>query len=42
MSLELFSLEKIQEFAQSYGYWAVFVGILLENLGIPLPGETLP
>ncbi|MGC8452428.1 MAG: DedA family protein [Cylindrospermopsis raciborskii] len=41
MSLELFSLEKIQEFAQSYGYWAVFVGILLENLGIPLPGETL-
>lgn len=41
MSLELFSLEKIQEFAQTYGYWAVFVGILLENLGIPLPGETL-
>ena len=41
MSLELFSLEKIQEFAQSYGYWAVFVGILLENFGIPLPGETL-
>lgn len=41
MSLEFISLEKIQEFAQQYGYWAVFVGILLENLGIPLPGETV-
>ncbi len=41
MSLEFISLEKIQEFAQHYGYWAVFVGILLENLGIPLPGETV-
>ncbi|MBC5798062.1 MAG: DedA family protein [Sphaerospermopsis kisseleviana] len=41
MSFELFSLENIQEFAQSYGYWAIFLGILLENLGIPLPGETV-
>lgn len=41
MSLEFISLEKIQEFAQHYGYWAVFVGILLENVGIPLPGETV-
>jgi len=41
MSLELISLETIQEIAQNYGYWAVFLGILLENLGIPLPGETL-
>lgn len=41
MSLEFISLEKIQEVAQNYGYWAVFLGILLENLGIPLPGETL-
>lgn len=41
MSLEFISLEKIQEIAYQYGYWAVFIGILLENLGIPLPGETL-
>lgn len=41
MSLEFISLENIQEVAQNYGYWAVFLGILLENLGIPLPGETL-
>ncbi|QOV23525.1 DedA family protein [Anabaenopsis elenkinii] len=41
MSLELISLENIQEFAHQYGYWAIFWGILLENLGIPLPGETV-
>jgi membrane protein DedA with SNARE-associated domain len=41
MSLELISLENIQEFARQYGYWAIFLGILLENLGIPLPGETV-
>ncbi|WP_341524609.1 DedA family protein [Nostoc sp. UHCC 0302] len=41
MSLELISLENIQEIAQKYGYWAIFLGILLENLGIPLPGETV-
>ena len=41
MSLEFVSLENIQELSHSYGYWAIFVGILLENLGIPLPGETV-
>lgn len=41
MSAEFISLETIQEIAQHYGYWAVFGGILLENLGIPLPGETV-
>ncbi|AFY34164.1 DedA family protein [Calothrix sp. PCC 7507] len=41
MSLELISLENIQEFAHQYGYWAIFLGILLESLGIPLPGETV-
>lgn len=41
MSLEFISLESIQEFAQHYGYWAVFLGILLENIGIPIPGETV-
>ena len=41
MSFEFLSLETIQEFARNYGYWAVFLGILLENLGVPLPGETI-
>jgi membrane protein DedA with SNARE-associated domain len=41
MSLEFLSLETIQEIAREYGYWAVFLGISLENAGIPLPGETI-
>ncbi|MEG3440316.1 DedA family protein [Pannus brasiliensis CCIBt3594] len=41
MSLELLSLENIQEIARQYGYWAVFIGIALENTGIPIPGETI-
>ncbi len=24
-----------------FGYWAIFFGILLENFGIPIPGESL-
>ncbi|MEL6157878.1 MAG: DedA family protein [Cyanobacteria bacterium J06623_5] len=38
---DLISLELIQDIAREYGYWAVFCGILLENMGIPLPGETV-
>jgi membrane protein DedA with SNARE-associated domain len=41
MSFEFLSLETIQEIARQYGYWAVFLGIALENLGIPIPGETI-
>ena len=41
MSFEFISLEKIQDIAHHYGYVAVFLGILLENLGLPLPGETI-
>lgn len=41
MSFELLSLETIQEIARQYGYWAVFIGISLENTGVPLPGETI-
>lgn len=39
--MELISLETLQDIAQHYGYIAVFFGILLENAGIPLPGETI-
>ncbi len=41
MSFEFISIETIQEIAHQYGYLAVFLGILLENTGIPLPGETI-
>ncbi len=41
MSLELIPLEKLEEIAHIYGYWAVLFGIMLENLGIPLPGESI-
>jgi membrane protein DedA with SNARE-associated domain len=41
MSLDLLSLEMIQDLAHEYGYGAVFLGILLENMGIPIPGETI-
>jgi len=38
---ELIPLELVQDIAREYGYWAVFCGILLENMGIPIPGETV-
>lgn len=38
---ELISLEMMQDIAREYGYWAIFCGILLENMGIPIPGETV-
>lgn len=41
MSLELLSVDNIQEIAKEYGYLAVFLGIALENTGIPIPGETI-
>ncbi len=41
MSVELLSLENVQEIARHYGYWAIFFGIAIENTGIPLPGETI-
>lgn len=41
MSFEFFSLDTLQELARLYGYWAVFIGIAIENMGIPLPGETI-
>lgn len=41
MSIEFLSVDYIQEIARQYGYWAVFIGIALENTGIPIPGETI-
>lgn len=41
MSLEIVSLDTIQAIAHQYGYASVFLGIMLENAGIPIPGETI-
>jgi len=38
---EIISVEMVQDIAREYGYWAVFLGVLLENMGVPIPGETV-
>lgn len=34
-------LDVLRSAVVQYGYWAVAVTLLLENMGIPLPGETI-
>lgn len=34
-------LHVVTPYLDRYGYWAVFFGVLLEDFGIPVPGETL-
>lgn len=41
MSLDFMSLTSLEVLAREYGYWAVFLGVLLENAGLPLPGESI-
>src|SRR5713226_8762663 len=31
----------IEQYMLAYGYWAVFFGVMLENAGLPVPGETI-
>ena len=31
----------LTSYLNKYGYWAIFLGILLEGFGVPLPGEAL-
>jgi len=35
------SLQLIEQYMLAYGYWAVFFGVMLENAGLPVPGETI-
>jgi membrane protein DedA with SNARE-associated domain len=35
------SLQLIEQYMLIYGYWAVFFGVMLENAGVPVPGETI-
>jgi membrane protein DedA with SNARE-associated domain len=34
-------LDTLRGYITNYGYWAVGISLLLENAGIPLPGETI-
>jgi membrane protein DedA with SNARE-associated domain len=36
-----FSLHALEHLVHTYGYAAIFVCILLESIGLPLPGESL-
>src|SRR5690242_5334765 len=33
--------QTLADFFSKYGYWVVFFGVMLENAGIPIPGETV-
>jgi len=34
-------LDLLRDALVQYGYWAVAVALLLENSGLPVPGETV-
>lgn len=34
-------LDQLQELLSRWGYLVVFTAMLLENAGVPLPGETI-
>lgn len=34
-------LNAVSPYLDRYGYWAIFLGVLLEDFGVPVPGETL-
>ncbi|MHB8652637.1 MAG: DedA family protein [Terriglobia bacterium] len=33
--------QTLSSFFVSYGYWVIFFGVMLENGGVPVPGETV-
>jgi membrane protein DedA with SNARE-associated domain len=39
MGQEIF--EQLRDFFHDYGYWTIAIALLLENAGIPVPGETI-
>lgn len=34
-------LSALLSYFSHYGYWVVFFGVMLENAGVPVPGETI-
>lgn len=39
--MSLLPVDALQNLLEHYGYAAIFAGILLESMGLPLPGESL-
>lgn len=33
--------QTLARFFHEYGYWTIFFGVMLENAGLPVPGETV-
>ncbi len=38
--MDAIDLPYLLEFFATYGYWVVVIALLLENMGLPIPGET--
>ena len=39
--MHFFSVQHLLDYCARYGYWTVLAGLLLEDAGLPLPGETI-
>jgi membrane protein DedA with SNARE-associated domain len=39
--MSLFSSQSLDGLLQQYGYGVIFIGVMLESIGLPLPGESL-
>ena len=39
--MSIISLHSLDSLFQEYGYLVIFLGVLLESIGLPLPGESL-
>jgi len=39
--MSVFSFHELDSLFRNYGYGAIFLGIMLESIGLPLPGESL-
>ncbi|PYT09945.1 MAG: DedA family protein, partial [Acidobacteria bacterium] len=33
--------DTLLSYFHQYGYWVVLFGVMLENAGVPVPGETI-
>ena len=38
--MDVLSPTSIQDLIQAYGLWVLFTVVMLESMGIPMPGET--
>jgi membrane protein DedA with SNARE-associated domain len=39
--MSFISLHAIGSLLDQYGYVAIFLGVMLESMGVPLPGESM-